>query len=359
VVQVIVDSGTGSKDYGSGYLISESYVLTAAHNLRNARTRADVTIRIHRRDDTHVDLVAGDLELDEPTASDLATVQISLDVLPTPWYPTLFARLDPGEGSVPATIQGFPRWRLREAEDSPGRKVYREFADEPGELRLNTSDAHRRFDFVLRDHAPAPAADRTSPWGAISGGPVWVRGRLVGVVTEHHPREGEGRLRIRSVDAIYRIRTGYLRESFIERLALPDRRDELQDARGLGGTGRQDDGSTTEFTPLVRYVLQWRAGDGELLRRSLWEGADVSVGRGPLNEVSVPEEESMSARHCTVRARCDPYTGELRVCLIDVSTNGTFVNGTRVTRHAPVHLADGDVITIGENTRIHLHAAHH
>jgi hypothetical protein len=257
VVQVIVDPVTGSKDYGSGYLISESYVLTAAHNLRHARSHTDVTIRLYRRDDTPVDVVAADLELDEPTSSDLATVQICLDMLPMPWLPTLCARLDPGEGSVPATIQGFPRWRLREADDSPGRGVHRVFADEPGELRLNTSDAQHRFDFVMKDHVPAPATDRTSPWGATSGGPVWVRGRLVGVVTEHHPREGEGRLRIRAVDAIYRIRTGYLRESFIERLALPPRRDGLQDARGLGGSGQQD-GSTTELTPLVRYVLQWQ-----------------------------------------------------------------------------------------------------
>jgi pSer/pThr/pTyr-binding forkhead associated (FHA) protein len=66
----------------------------------------------------------------------------------------------------------------------------------------------------------------------------------------------------------------------------------------------------------------------------------------------------MSAHHCSIRARCDPETGELRICLMDVSINGTLVNGKPVERHAVVQLADGDVITIGENTRIHLHAAH-
>lgn len=64
-----------------------------------------------------------------------------------------------------------------------------------------------------------------------------------------------------------------------------------------------------------------------------------TIGRLPGSEVFV-EDPRVSRRHAEIRI----VDGE--VTLRDLgSTNGTFVNGTRVTR--PVVLADGDQITVG------------
>lgn len=67
----------------------------------------------------------------------------------------------------------------------------------------------------------------------------------------------------------------------------------------------------------------------------------LSVGRGPGNDVALQEDEFASTRHARIEPRHDG------VWVDDIgSTNGTFVNGIRVTR--PRRLAPGDVIRVGE-----------
>ena len=86
-------------------------------------------------------------------------------------------------------------------------------------------------------------------------------------------------------------------------------------------------------------VVTSGARSGETVRLGL--GTATSLGRGPANDVVLPDE-SVSGQHCRIR----PETG--RFVLHDLeSTNGTFVNGRRVGRHP---LAEGDVIRIGETS---------
>ena len=67
----------------------------------------------------------------------------------------------------------------------------------------------------------------------------------------------------------------------------------------------------------------------------------VTLGRGATNDVPLPSDEYASARHARIEPRRDG------VWIEDVgSTNGTFVNGIRVTRER--RLAPGDVVRIGE-----------
>ena len=81
---------------------------------------------------------------------------------------------------------------------------------------------------------------------------------------------------------------------------------------------------------------------------TLEEGAEVeldssplTVGRGETNDIPIPADEYASARHARFEPRRDG------VWIEDVgSTNGTFVNGIRVTRQR--RLAPGDVVRIGE-----------
>jgi hypothetical protein len=67
----------------------------------------------------------------------------------------------------------------------------------------------------------------------------------------------------------------------------------------------------------------------------------LTIGRGPLNDLQLDEDEFVSGRHVLVDPRRDG------VWIEDLgSTNGTFVNGVRLT--TPRRLTAGDLVRIGE-----------
>lgn len=78
--------------------------------------------------------------------------------------------------------------------------------------------------------------------------------------------------------------------------------------------------------------------DGKLQEYILTEGALVSLGRSPDNEVYIPER-TVSRHHATVAYRAGVFV------ISDAgSANGVFVNDTRVVE--PYPLIDGDVIRL-------------
>ena len=71
------------------------------------------------------------------------------------------------------------------------------------------------------------------------------------------------------------------------------------------------------------------------------DASALTVGRGANNDVSIDGDEYASARHARFEPRPDGVYVE------DVgSTNGTFVNGIRLTRER--RLTRGDVVRVGE-----------
>jgi hypothetical protein len=67
----------------------------------------------------------------------------------------------------------------------------------------------------------------------------------------------------------------------------------------------------------------------------------LTIGRAANNDVPIPADEYASGRHARVEPRRDG------VWVSDIgSTNGTFVNGIRLTRER--RLAPGDVLRVGE-----------
>ena len=69
--------------------------------------------------------------------------------------------------------------------------------------------------------------------------------------------------------------------------------------------------------------------------------AALSVGRGSGNDIPISADEYASSRH----ARFEPRRDGLYVEDVG-STNGTFVNGIRVTRERK--LAPGDIVRVGQ-----------
>ncbi len=69
---------------------------------------------------------------------------------------------------------------------------------------------------------------------------------------------------------------------------------------------------------------------------------EVSIGRDLANDIPVPDSE-ISRRHARFIVKVDGvYIEDLG------STNGTFLNGVRLS--APKRLANGDLVTLAENT---------
>ena len=79
-------------------------------------------------------------------------------------------------------------------------------------------------------------------------------------------------------------------------------------------------------------------GDGDEI---VLDTQSLTFGRGRTNDIPLPEDEYASTRHARIEPRRDGIWVE------DIgSTNGTFVNGIRLTRER--RLAPGDVVRIGE-----------
>jgi pSer/pThr/pTyr-binding forkhead associated (FHA) protein len=71
------------------------------------------------------------------------------------------------------------------------------------------------------------------------------------------------------------------------------------------------------------------------------DSSALTLGRGPTNDVPLPADEYTSTRHARIEPRRDG------IWIEDIgSTNGTFVNGIRLTRER--RLAPGDVLRVGE-----------
>ena len=69
--------------------------------------------------------------------------------------------------------------------------------------------------------------------------------------------------------------------------------------------------------------------------------AQLTIGRGHQNDIAISTDEYASARHARFEPRQDG------VWVQDLgSTNGTFLNGTRLDR--PRRLSHGDIVRVGE-----------
>ena len=71
------------------------------------------------------------------------------------------------------------------------------------------------------------------------------------------------------------------------------------------------------------------------------DSAPLTIGRGGQNDIQIGADEFASARHARFEPRQDGVWVQDRG-----STNGTYVNGTRLER--PRRLTPGDIVRVGE-----------
>lgn len=216
VAQIVVDCGASSFR-GSGYLIAPGCILTAAHVLAGAtavRVRLDVgqTAEIDAQAERWWVGAAG------RAGADLAVVTIPINVTAGRIVERArFGRISDCTAVLAVQALGFPRFKLRGSGISIGEpEQFRDLEHVTGHAPVAANRRQGTLAVYLDDPPPASSGDAgTSPWEGLSGAAVWADGRIIGVVAEHHPSEGTGRLTARRIDRAH----GDLRESDSGRLS--------------------------------------------------------------------------------------------------------------------------------------------
>ena len=98
---------------------------------------------------------------------------------------------------------------------------------------------------------------------------------------------------------------------------------------------------TTRPGPITGRLVVVKSADLQDGEGFELNSAQLTIGRGNQNDIPIATDEYASARHARFEPRQDG------VWVQDLgSTNGTFLNGTRLDR--PRRLAQGDVVRVGE-----------
>jgi hypothetical protein len=204
VIEVVSDLGPGASPryrYGSGCVVSGRTVLTAAHAVADADT-VWVRGRDKRRRTARVDpAFIGDVE-----HVDLALIELEEDT----GFPPLPAAALHRAGAVPEIIDrchavGYPNFKER---TTKGGQV-RDTVGVGGHIALLSNLVSELLTLhVTASPRPLPQSGplaAATEWSGMSGAPVWAGEYLIGVVTEHAPREGPSSLTVTPLTHIERL----------------------------------------------------------------------------------------------------------------------------------------------------------
>jgi hypothetical protein len=208
LAEVIVVDADGRSRRGSGYRVTTTTVLTAAHVTRGAAT---VLVRFDAAQPTEWTAAATVAWSDAD--SDLAVLAIEPPEGAGVVTPARYGRLGDHRAFVSATAAGFPWWKQR---SRPGGGAYRDLHDATGTIAVLSNRRSGTLEFTTAPPQHRPAADG-SAWEGMSGAALWVGGRIVGVVTEQHALEGGQRLSAARLDPVPRPLLG-----LPDRAGLPD-----------------------------------------------------------------------------------------------------------------------------------------
>jgi len=196
VALVIAERGESPGTCGSGYLVRDGCVLTAAHVLRG-----DVlSVKLRFNPDQHDEWTAtAEVAWSDP-GIDVAVLRIveSPAARPSPARAVtavqfgMIAQLD-----VRCDAVGFPWFMLRDDSAHPAAgglpSQYREYLHAYGPASRFSGSRDGTLSFSVSPPAPHPDPNR-SPWEGMSGAAVFSGDCLVGVIRAHHLKEGLGTL---------------------------------------------------------------------------------------------------------------------------------------------------------------------
>ena len=201
VAEVLVTQA-GEPRRGSGYLVASGWVLTAGHVVADAEA---VAVWLAAPSTLEPSMGAGvDLQrILMAMDADLALVPVSSGSAGVV-EPVLLGRLDRAAvNPVRVAAAGFPRFKLRPAPGRPGVEL-RELHVAMGTIVAGSDAKTETLELAVEYPPPEdPQPEDHSPWAGMSGAAVWASGRLVGLVGQHHPRQGPGMLTVRPLSGLF------------------------------------------------------------------------------------------------------------------------------------------------------------
>jgi Trypsin-like peptidase domain len=203
VAELIVTHPGGGRR-GSGYRVTATGVLTAAHVLEDASA-----VRVRFEPDLPGQWETPALSWWVDPQSDLAVISIepvSITAKPddAPLSPSRFGRIRAEAAVLSVQAVGFPAWKMRNRDGTApipgdGKDKYRDACHAFGSAPVLSNSREGTLEIVVAPPGDRPAT-AGSPWAGMSGAPVWVGDRIVGVLTSQHPGDGLGRLAAARLD---------------------------------------------------------------------------------------------------------------------------------------------------------------
>ncbi|WP_063729105.1 trypsin-like peptidase domain-containing protein [Streptomyces sp. RTd22] len=180
VAEILVETATGDRHRGSGYLVAPGRVLTAAHVVASA-----MSVRVRFEADRPGErMLEAEVRFEHPP-TDIAVLAVPLDEVPV----ARFGRVGERDAVLRCSAMGFPAFKMREGEDG---RPYRDAEHVHGTCAVLSNRREGTLDLSV----PPPGGS----WDGMSGAAVFSGGRIVGVVAAHHLADGAGRLAVSRAD---------------------------------------------------------------------------------------------------------------------------------------------------------------
>lgn len=206
VVQIVARSSERDAKlrFGSGYLVRDRLVITAAHVVDGAQ---DISIRRVLGRARCAEVNATIAWIDPSFAIDLAVLRLtgSRDddgLFPSNEPPVVFGRVD---GVADCEAAGFPLFMRRQDQQGPmagKRLVYRDAYHAVGTVS-GISGLYGGTLEVTVDPPRDASDENASPWEGMSGAAVFAGAALVAIVSEHYRAEGANRITAGRVESWY------------------------------------------------------------------------------------------------------------------------------------------------------------
>ena len=195
VVQVLYDIGSGDKvrwSKGTGFVISSGRVLTTAHMVGPG----ELLVRLSgdREFPAHV-LISGN-------AGDLDLAILEVPDLTSPVSPPRYGIVDRDQPWIVKDCWaiGFPRFK----ESFGPMANLRNSMQVMGQIHPAENLGRDLLMFHVSSSPTTSLNDEQTPWAGMSGAAVFAEDVLIGVIREHHPREGVNVLGVLPIAAINR-----------------------------------------------------------------------------------------------------------------------------------------------------------
>ncbi|GII96170.1 S1 family peptidase [Sinosporangium siamense] len=190
-VEVIVDLPGGAGARGSGYRLTATTVLTAAHVVAGA-----ARVRVRCNADTPGEWTAPAVPYSVAESRDLALLRVErADGLPA----VRFGRVSARDAVVSCSGLGFPRFKFRDE----GGSTYRDMLHLVGTAPVLSNRRSGTLEITVAAPPERDPDPGRSAWEGMSGAPVFSGGMLIAVVIDNHAAEGTGRLAASRLDALY------------------------------------------------------------------------------------------------------------------------------------------------------------